>query len=190
MINCFTALRGGISWLFEGSNIHQWPSHNYSNLSRDCTKQAPWLPVLLYSCLFIFTKSTQIHKYTNTDSSPRSWIIKMPRTKKIEERNIKGRPCTYYFSLRLVYLRDSCAGIVEYSVGAKNRLWHRVSYRPVRLHRPAGRYNNPMPDYSRTYSFLQFNALPKHVLSPESTVYQIENTVGWFLFGRFMWRYC
>jgi hypothetical protein len=74
------------------------------------------MPVLSYLCLLFAQKNRE----TNMDSSPRSWIIKMPITKKIEEKYVNGRHCTLLtiFVCGWFYLRDSCAGILEQPMGA------------------------------------------------------------------------
>ncbi len=41
--------------------------------------------------------------------------------------------------------QDIGAGIVKQSMGAKNRVGIGLSYRPARLHRLAGRYDNAVP---------------------------------------------
>ena len=44
-----------------------------------------------------------------------------------------------------VYKFGLCSGIFEQSMGARNRIGIGLSYRPARLHRLAGRYDNAVP---------------------------------------------
>jgi hypothetical protein len=48
----------------------------------------------------------------------------------------------YKFGQCVQYTLYICAGILEQSMGARNRVGTGLSYQPSRLHRLAGRYEN------------------------------------------------